>query len=256
MPLTLAHAAAALPIDRATRALGVTLPLSALMIGTWAPDFEYLLLLRPGGKFGHTPLGLIVFCLPLGLVAWATFEWLIAPALLPLLPPGLEGRVRATRRARDGNQVIGAAAAVLLGTISHVVWDAFGHSGPLGGSLRILLRPAFPTVLPPVPWYKVVQHGSTVCGMVVLCAWAWWWLRRQNPATLAYRGRPRGRALRVVAGILGVAAVGAVLNAMRVQDPSLHSLLALAAVGAMTAFSLAIVSYGLLVRLGGGPASP
>ena len=242
MPLTPAHAAAALPIDRVARALGFTLPLSALMIGTWAPDFEYLLLLHPGGKFGHTPLGLVVFCLPLGLVAWATFEWLIAPALLSLLPPGLEAHVRAARRGRVGTRIIDAGAAVLLGAISHVVWDAFGHPGPLARSLRILLRPALPAVLPDIPWYKVVQHGSTVVGTLVLCAWAWSWLRRQDPAMLAYRGRSRGRVLGVAGGILGVAAVGAVLNALRVQDPSLHSLLALAAVGAMTAFSLAIVS--------------
>jgi hypothetical protein len=256
MPLTPAHAAAALPIDRAIRALGFTLPLSAVMIGTWAPDFEYLLLLRPGGKFGHTPLGLIVFCLPLGLLAWATFERLIVPALLPLLPPGLETRVRADRRARDGHGVVAAGAAVLLGAISHVVWDAFGHSGPLVRWLPVLLAPAFPSALPPVPWYKIIQHGSTLVGAVVLCAWAWWWLRAQDPATLAYRGRSPRRVVRVAASILVAASVGAALNALRVHDASLTSLLALAAVGAMAACTLAIVSYGVLVRLWGAVASP
>ena len=256
MPLTPAHAAAALPIDRATRALGFTLPLSAVMIGTWAPDFEYLLRLRPSGKFGHTPLGLIVFCLPLGLLAWATFERLIVPALLPLLPPGLEARVRADRRAGGGHGVVAAGAAVLLGAISHVVWDAFGHSGPLGRWLRVLLAPAFPSVLPPVPWYKIVQHGSTLVGAIVLCAWAWWWLRAQDPATLAYRGRSCRGAIRVVGSISSVAAAGAVLNALRVHDASLGSLLALAAVGAMAAFTLAIVSYGVLAHLRGAVASP
>jgi uncharacterized protein DUF4184 len=204
VPLTPAHAAAALPLERVTRALGIALPMSALMIGTWTPDFEYVLLLRPGGKFGHTPLGLLVFCLPLGLLAWATFRAVVAPALLPLLPPGLETRVRTHLRARHERDGVAAAAAVL---------------------------------------------GSSLVGTIVLCAWGWWWVRRQAPGTLAYRGRSPAPAVRVAAGILGAAAVGAVLNGLRVHDPSLGSRLALGAVGAMAAFALAIVSYGVLARL-------
>jgi len=255
VPLTPAHAAAAWPIDRAARAVGVRLSLSALMIGTWTPDFEYLLLLRPAGKFGHTPLGLVVFCLPLGLLAWLTFERVIAPALLPLLPPGLETQLRSTRGGLDATAMLGAAVAVLLGAVSHVVWDAFGHSGGVVRSIRGLVTPALPSVLPSIPWYKVVQHVSSLVGIVVLCAWAWSWLRGQDRASLAYGERSPRPAIRVTAAILGVAAIGAVLNGQRVHDPSLSSLLALAAVGAMAAFAAAIVSYGVLVRVRGAPAS-
>jgi hypothetical protein len=223
--------------------------MSALMIGTWTPDFEYVLLLRPGGKFGHTPLGLLVFCLPVGLLAWAMFRTLVAPALLPLLPPGLETRVRTQLRARHERDVVAAAAAVLLGALSHVAWDAVGHSRPAIRWFPALLAPAFPSLLPHVPWYALIQHGSSLVGTIVLCAWGWWWVRRQAPETLAYRGRSPARALRVAAGILGAAAVGAVLNGLRVHDPSLGSRLALGAVGAMAAFALAIVSYGVLARL-------
>lgn len=254
MPLTPAHAAAALPIGRLARACGVTLPLSALMIGTWAPDFEYVLLLRPGGKFGHTPFGLIVFCLPLGLLAWATFRTLIAPALLPLLPPVLEARARVHLRAPGERDVVAAGAAVVLGAVSHVVWDAFGHSATVITWFPGLLAPPFPAALPSVPGYTIVQHVSTMVGMIVLCAWAWWWIRQQAPEALAYRDRSRARAARVAAGLLGAAAVGGVLNGLRAHDASLGSLLALAAVGAMAAFALAIVSYGVLVRLRGETA--
>jgi hypothetical protein len=47
MPLTPAHAAAALPLRSLAHRLGLRLPLSALMIGTLAPDFEYLFRLKP-----------------------------------------------------------------------------------------------------------------------------------------------------------------------------------------------------------------
>src|SRR6185369_14563280 len=123
---------------------------------------------------GHTPLGLIVFCLPLGLLAWAMFRTLIAPALLPLLPPVLEERARVTLRARNERDAVAAGAAVLLGAVSHVVWDAFGHSRHVMRWFPGLLAPALPAVLPSVPWYTVIQHGSTLIGTIVLCAWAWW----------------------------------------------------------------------------------
>jgi hypothetical protein len=73
---------------------------------------------------------------------------------------------------------------------------------------------------------------------------------------LAYGHRSPQPALRVAAGILGAAAIGAVLNGSRVHDPSVSSLLALAAVGAMSAFAVALVSYGVLVRVRGAPAAP
>src|SRR5207237_829207 len=94
--------------------------LSALIIGTWTPDFEYVLLLRPGGKFGHTPLGILVFCLPLGLAVWAVFQGLVAPALLPLLPPGLERRAGAARRAPAASDLRPAAPGRQPGPLAGV----------------------------------------------------------------------------------------------------------------------------------------
>ena len=66
MPVTPAHAALALPLSRVAPAL----PLAPLVIGTLSPDFEYLLRLAPTGRFAHSLLGLVVFCVPVSLLAW------------------------------------------------------------------------------------------------------------------------------------------------------------------------------------------
>jgi Domain of unknown function (DUF4184) len=63
VPFTLAHGAAALPFRR------LHLVFSGLLVGTFAPDFEYFLRLSPDDGFGHTLLGTFVLTLPLALLA-------------------------------------------------------------------------------------------------------------------------------------------------------------------------------------------
>ena len=61
MPFTVSHAAAVLPIDRWTRH---TLPLTALMIGSMAPDFGYVFSYELSRPITHSFLGLFTFSLP------------------------------------------------------------------------------------------------------------------------------------------------------------------------------------------------
>ena len=99
MPFTPSHAAAALLLRRAFR----TLPPAALVLGTLSPDFEYLLRLAPRGRFGHSPEGLLLFCLPASLAAWLLYLRLIRPALRELLPPGLAAAVGPSAPGRVGS---------------------------------------------------------------------------------------------------------------------------------------------------------
>jgi Domain of unknown function (DUF4184) len=65
VPFTLAHGAAALPFRR------LHLVFSGLLVGAFAPDFEYFLRCSPDDGFGHTLLGTFVLTLPLALlVLW------------------------------------------------------------------------------------------------------------------------------------------------------------------------------------------
>src|SRR6185295_14718341 len=127
MPVTPAHAALALPLSRAAPAL----PLAPLVIGTLSPDFEYLLRLSPTGRFAHSVVGLVVFCVPVSLLAWGMWRAIVCPALVCLLPPGMavmmsEG-ARGTPRSVAALAGLGALAA-LLGALSHVAWDGFTHA--------------------------------------------------------------------------------------------------------------------------------
>src|SRR4051812_17546859 len=118
MPLTPAHTAAAWPLTRLVRSL----PLDALVVGTMVPDFEYLLELAPRGRFAHSPLGLLLFCLPVGVLTWTIYRHLVRPAILTLLPAGL----RPGLMARHTN-LAAVVVAILLGASSHAAWDSFTH---------------------------------------------------------------------------------------------------------------------------------
>lgn len=87
VPFTLSQAAAALPF-RHTRLIW-----SAVVVGCFAPDFEYFLRLAPKGGFGHTLLGMFVLDLPVALLVVWLFHRFAKEPLYVWLPDGVRQRV-------------------------------------------------------------------------------------------------------------------------------------------------------------------
>jgi hypothetical protein len=168
MPFTISHAAAALPVSALSKS---RLPLAALMIGSMAPDFSYLLPVEYNRLETHSLVGLFSFCLPLGLAIWLCFVTVLERPTLAFLPDAW--RTRIARTVLTPREILMAALAVVIGALTHLVWDAFTHSStPVVeafpgfrdnyldiGSLRI-------------PVYYVLQIASSVFGLVVLGIWA------------------------------------------------------------------------------------
>ncbi|RII91257.1 DUF4184 family protein, partial [Clavibacter michiganensis] len=98
-----------------------------------------------------------------------------------------------------------ALAALLLGVLSHVVWDAFTHEGRAGSALL----PALAEPWGPLPGYRWIQYASSVGGLVVLAIAGATWLRRTRPHPSARGAEPAaGRVLRrALAGALVAIAV-------------------------------------------------
>ena len=240
MPLTPAHTAAAWPLSRVLPKL----PLDALLLGTMLPDFEYFLELAPRGHLGHSPLGLLVFCLPVGLVTWAIYRPVVRPAGLTLLPPGLRASL-----AAHHSPVPGVIAAILIGAASHSLWDSFTHAeGWAVHRIPVLSMAVSLGTLGDVRIFKMLQHGSTVAGIAAVTVWLLRWVRRQPQSALVYEGQSRARAVRIVAILLAIAAAGAVLNGLRAINRGIAVSLGYGAVGGMAAMLLAFVVFGLLVR--------
>lgn len=244
MPFTISHAAASLPIRRIARRL----PLDALVVGTMAPDFEYVLRLSIQGKFGHTPVGLVLFCLPVSLVVVLVWRALVVPALLDLAPPGLATRLRGGLAPGPGLRALTHdVPAVLLGAASHVLWDGFTHE--TGWFVQRI--PELTSLIPGTytAWYVVLQHGSTLLGGIVLLAWVAAWLHRQPRGTLRFAPGQAARALRVAALLAAASAAAALLSATRGFGVGLPWTLGYAAVGGMAGLAVSATAYGLAARL-------
>jgi len=125
MPFTLSHPAMVVPLR------GYGLVLSALVIGSMTPDFPYFIGLSTRCQFGHTLLGLVGFDLPVGLGAlWLFHRWLKLPGL-SLLPFSHQRKLlRLAQQSftfRAWSPFIRIVLSLLIGALSHVIWDAFTH---------------------------------------------------------------------------------------------------------------------------------
>ena len=142
MPFTfLAHQAPVLPLKlwRPRWFSG-----AGLAIGSMAPDFEKFVHGPDAGRFGHTSVGLFVYCLPMSLGIYWLLTRVAAPALARHAPDlgrlhlrDYAANLAAAPRGRWWGVV---AASILLGVASHVAFDGFTHADPRVTALFPLLR--------------------------------------------------------------------------------------------------------------------
>ena len=171
MPFTISHAAAVLPLRRFTKG---ALPLAALMIGSMSPDFSYFL---PGDLAflpTHTLAGLFWFCWPAGLAAWLLFVHVLEAPTLALLPEPWRTRITPSDSRITLANIALASVAVLIGAVTHVIWDSFTHRySPVTDALPLLRISLFKIGWTHIYVYKFLQHLSSVVGMIALLIWAW-----------------------------------------------------------------------------------
>jgi hypothetical protein len=178
MPFTVSHIAAVLP---GHRMLSRAHDLSAAVIGSMVPDFGLLLPIFPSRVETHSLLGLFTFCLPVGLIAYWLNLVLIKPAMLGIVPDGAYARVRAMDAAAPAASTGGwlyAALAILLGAITHLVWDAFTHEHAGGVRMFPVLKDYGPELDGhTLQLYIWLQYASSVIGLVVVIAALVLWLK-------------------------------------------------------------------------------
>lgn len=145
MPYPFAHPAAVLPLIRPMGRFGVT---SALVIGSMVPDAWYLV---PGLERAdsHSAIGLLSFCLPVGLVAYLAYHYLRT----------------SSSPAKPWHAVV---VSLLVGALTHLGWDGVAHAYSWHG-------------------VHVLQHASTVLGAAFVVWWCTRsvWLAAMASALLA-----------------------------------------------------------------------
>lgn len=189
MPFTASHPAAILPLRR------MGLPVAALVIGSMVPDLPYYLPLPLSFAQTHSITGVLTVDLLLGLCAFVAWHALLARPLLWAAPPGMQRRIPDAERAglrprlTSVGAVVGVSVALVVGSLTHVAWDAFTHSGMWG----IRTFPELGTPVLGLAAHRWLHLASSALGLLAI-AWvvARWWRRAPqegrvetaNPAVL------------------------------------------------------------------------
>jgi len=251
MPFTLAHPAAAVPLRGWLGPYGT---ISALAIGSMTPDLAYFLPFDVTREQSHSPLGLVWWCLPIGAVVYALFHVVLAPPLVALAPRALRARLAAIAAVPgypSGARALAIALSLVLGAATHLAWDSLTHErAPLVAALSWLREPLGVVWGYRVYTYRLLQHGSSLLGVLLIAHWLLRWWRG------AERGTPTpeavGRGLRIATlALIVVATLGAAWNAAAPRLAGAHDLstlrpaVGLAVTSAMAASALGILAYAL-----------
>ncbi|GAA3943943.1 DUF4184 family protein [Microbacterium soli] len=188
MPFTASHALVALPFVR------TPLVPAAIAIGAMTPDLP-LFTHGIGASYGFTHSAsntVWTALIALGLlVVWRTA---LRPALVLLAPDAVAARLpgswrrtglaavaelfapRGTGPVRVALAGLLLAVSLLLGVLSHIVWDLFTHEGRWAVAAIPLLEADWG----PMPGYKWLQHGSSAIGLLIIAVYALLWLRGRS----------------------------------------------------------------------------
>ena len=169
MPFTISHAAAVLPF---ARPLARWRLLSATIIGSMVPDFGFLMPWRPPRVETHSAWSLLAFCLPVGLLTFWVFQRLLKRPIMAVLPTAAYVRWRHFAAPADIaslRQWFAAAAGVLIGAVSHLVWDAFTHEGARGiRMIPVLDDPIVDIGGHRLAGARLLQDASSLAGLAIV----------------------------------------------------------------------------------------
>jgi hypothetical protein len=167
VPLTFpSHAAAILPLKlwRPRRFDGV-----ALVVGSASADLIYPFAAIVSHPTVHSLPGLFWWCVPLTLLLTPVVRR-AAPRVAAHLPDGGPLRLRdygALGAVRHRWHV--TLLSAFLGAASHLLWDGFTHSPETNG---LTISGLGGEAVPGVPWFRVLQHASSLIGAAVAIALA------------------------------------------------------------------------------------
>lgn len=182
MPFTLAHPAIIVPLHRRLRRWTI---LSALVIGSIAPDFSYFIPLGIGRYETHTVAALFWYCLPMGLLFYFLYHKALLPVFTIIAPTTLQQRLNTLTLGKPPSRpFIIVLLCLLIGAASHIAWDYFTHY-PHGVATAIVDEMTYVVARfngYTLHVYRLLQHVSTLLGLGFIIYWLRGWYINTSPA--------------------------------------------------------------------------
>jgi hypothetical protein len=174
MPFTFCHPAAVLPAALLPRRW---YSFTGLVAGSIAPDFEYFARMEPRSHVSHSIEGLLMFNLPVGLLIAIVFHLIVRDVLIAHLPALLRQRFSTFMLLNWSGYLrrhwVVVCVSVLVGAFTHVLWDSFTHGNAYFVNAIPALQYAFTIMGYELPVYKMLQHGSSFAGGLILLFAIW-----------------------------------------------------------------------------------
>ncbi len=149
--------------------------MTALIVGSVTPDFEYFMRMRVESIYSHTWTGLFWFDLPLGFLLTFIYHYIVRNSLICDSPRFIKKRLSRYMDFSWGQYVrhnfFTVIICLIIGSASHIFWDAFTH--PHGDFVRMIptLRESTTLLGVTVKYYRILQYiSSTLGGIIVFYA--------------------------------------------------------------------------------------
>jgi hypothetical protein len=217
-----------------------------------APDFHYFLDIAPKQYFGHTVRGAFLFCLPVGLSVLWIFQKIMKLPLMSLASETQQQRLVSLAvpfRWGPAMRFLLILFSLLLGTATHLVWDAFTHDrGYFVRNVPDLRNTPLEDFGSDRPLYNVLQHGSSLGGLAILTLWYWRWFKRTPPQPVpAYLKQSGAKKAWIIAVIAAISGSLSLAYAYVVSDhmENFRLFVALVVVVSLSLAFLEVVGYGL-----------
>jgi len=169
MPFTFSHPAIILP---ATKLPARYYSMSALVVGSMTPDFEYFIRMRDFSEYSHTVAGIFWFDLPLGLMLLFVFHNLVRDTLIRYLPFTFNIRFSFAENFNWNryfrNHIPVVLLSLLAGIGSHLLWDSFTHHDDYFAGIIPFLKGETVLLGHEVYTASVFQIVSSVAGAIIL----------------------------------------------------------------------------------------
>jgi hypothetical protein len=172
MPFTFSHPAIMLPLVSMEKKFRSA---TGLIIGSITPDFEYFIRMDRRSLYSHTLPGLLWFDFPLALLLCFIYHQLIRDPLISNLPGILQSRLSRFRyfnwKSYCASHLFLVSISILIGTASHLFWDAFTHDDGFFVERIDWFTNHFELAGRTIPYYKAFKLFSTIAGGLILL-WA------------------------------------------------------------------------------------
>ncbi|ALJ00380.1 DUF4184 family protein [Rufibacter tibetensis] len=163
MPFTFSHPAVILPLKSVS---GEKVSLTALAIGSMAPDFEFFFRMRAETDISHTLKGIFLFDIPVVILMAFLYHCWVRNPLIDHLPPFIRNRFSVYKGFDwltyfKQNWLIVITSA-FLGTVTHFLCDDFTHHYGWTANNFALLNSSYTLLGYSIPGYHILQYFSSL----------------------------------------------------------------------------------------------